>query len=171
MRSMVRDRSTDCTRRSITPCSRRFMKRSASSKNNCQAILRYWASAGAMDMWKSSARPDPAGAADEAGPRRDDDARLQTSRHHHAVRGPQHPRWHRHWPQHAASSPPKSLSASSIRSGASSRGKGDPRRRRQLCDPQAPKVRQWLARHPPRWTFHFTPNLSILAQCGRRLLR
>ena len=51
-------------------------------------------------------RPDPAGVADEAGPRRNDDARLQTSRHHHAVRSPQHPRWYRHRPQHAASSPP-----------------------------------------------------------------
>ena len=36
-------------------------------------------------------------------------------------------------------------------------GENDPRHRRQLCDPQAPKVRQWLARHP-RWTFHFTPT-------------
>ena len=34
--------------------------------------------------------------ADEAGPRRHDDPRLQTSRHHHAVRRPQHPRRHRH---------------------------------------------------------------------------
>ena len=37
------------------------------------------------------ARPHPAGFADEAGPCRDDDARLQTSRHHHAVRSPQYP--------------------------------------------------------------------------------
>ena len=33
-----------------------------------------------------------------------------------------------------------------------------------------PKVRQWLARHP-RWTFHFTPNIGILAQRRRGLLR
>ena len=36
-------------------------------------------------------RTHPAGAADEAGPRWDDDARLQTPRHHHVVRGSQHP--------------------------------------------------------------------------------
>ena len=39
----------------------------------------------------------------------------------------------------------------------SSGGKSDPCRRRQLCDPQTPAVRRWLARHP-RWTFHFTPT-------------
>jgi hypothetical protein len=32
-----------------------------------------------------------------------------------------------------------------------------------------PKVLAWLVRHP-RWTFHFTPNLGLLAQCGRELL-
>jgi hypothetical protein len=37
------------------------------------------------------ARPHPAGFTDETGPRRDDDARLQTSRHHDAVRSSQHP--------------------------------------------------------------------------------
>ena len=33
-----------------------------------------------------------------------------------------------------------------------------------------PKVREWLTRHP-RWTFHFTPDFGLLAQCRRRLLR
>jgi DDE superfamily endonuclease len=33
-----------------------------------------------------------------------------------------------------------------------------------------PKIRQWLARHP-RWTFHFTPTLGVLAQRRGRLLR
>ena len=33
-----------------------------------------------------------------------------------------------------------------------------------------PKVRAWLARHP-RWTFHFTPDLRLLAQRRRGLLR
>jgi transposase len=31
------------------------------------------------------------------------------------------------------------------------------------------KVRAWLARHP-RWTFHFTPYLLLLGECGRDLL-
>ena len=85
------------------------------------------------------ARPYPAGVADEAGPRRDDDARLQTSRHHHAVCSPQHPRWHRHWPQHAASSPPGVHPLPQRDRGAGPRGESDPCHRRQLCDPQAPK--------------------------------
>src|SRR3954468_7550065 len=33
-----------------------------------------------------------------------------------------------------------------------------------------PKVRAWLKRHP-RWTFHFTPDIGLLAQCGRGVLR
>ena len=33
-----------------------------------------------------------------------------------------------------------------------------------------PKVREWLDRHP-RFIFHFTPDLGILAQRRRRLLR
>ena len=37
-----------------------------------------------------------------------------------------------------------------------------PCRRRQLCHPQTPAVRRWLARHP-RWTFHFTPTSVFLA--------
>ena len=32
-----------------------------------------------------------------------------------------------------------------------------------------PKVLAWLARHP-RWTFHFTPDLRLLAECRRGLL-
>ena len=58
-----------------------------------------------MRRAKSRRSTAPAGAADEAGPRWDDDARLQTPRHHHVVRGSQHPRRHCHRPQHAASPP------------------------------------------------------------------
>ena len=32
------------------------------------------------------------------------------------------------------------------------------------------KVRAWLARHP-RWTFHFVPDVLLLAECRRGLLR
>jgi Homeodomain-like domain len=46
----------------------------------------------------------PARTADEAGPRRYHDARLQTSRHYHAVRRPQRARRHRHRTQHDRSS-------------------------------------------------------------------
>jgi hypothetical protein len=55
-------------------------------------------------VWRRQAR-FMAGAADEAGSRRNDDARLQAAWYHHAV-PPQHPRWHRHRPQHAAPSAP-----------------------------------------------------------------
>jgi transposase len=30
-----------------------------------------------------------------------------------------------------------------------------------------PKVRAWLSRHP-RWIFHFTPDLRVMAQRRRR---
>ena len=33
-----------------------------------------------------------------------------------------------------------------------------------------PKVKEWLARHP-RWTFPLRPDLVLVAQRGRRLLR
>ena len=105
----------------------------------------------------SGARPHPARVADEAGPCRHDDPRLQTSRHHHAVRRPQHPRRHRHRPQHAAPSPPGVHSLPQH-----DRGAGPGRRKiHAIVDNYAthkhPRVRQWLARHP-RWTFHFTPT-------------
>ena len=51
------------------------------------------------------ARPHPARPADEEGPRRHHDPRLQAQRHHDAVRRPQRARRHRHRPQHAAPSP------------------------------------------------------------------
>src|SRR6185369_14129792 len=41
--------------------------------------------------------------------------------------------------------------------GASSGGKSDPCRRRQLSTHKHPRVLEWLARHP-RFTFHFTPT-------------
>ena len=96
-------------------------------------------------------RPHPAGIAGEARPRRDDDARLQTSRHHHAV-------------------------ALNILDGTVT-GRNMQHHRHQefirflnTIEEQVPvgKVihaivdnytthKHWLARHP-RWTFHFTPT-------------
>jgi hypothetical protein len=85
------------------------------------------------------ARPNPAGAADEVGPRRDDDARLQASRYHHAVRRPQHPRRHRHRPQHAASSAPRVHPLPQYDRGPGPCRKSDSRSRRQLRNPQTSK--------------------------------
>ena len=45
----------------------------------------------------------------------------------------------RHWPQHAASSPPGVHPLPQRDRGAGPRGESDPCHRRQLCDPQAPK--------------------------------
>src|SRR3984893_7885087 len=102
-------------------------------------------------------RPHPAGIADEAGPRRDDDARLQTSRHHHAVPSPQHPRWHRHRLQHAAPSPQEFIRFLNTIEERVPVGKVIHAIVDNYATHKHPKVRQWLARHP-RWTFHFTPT-------------
>src|SRR5262249_52566741 len=51
-----------------------------------------------------SPRPHPAGTADEAGARRDDDARLQAQRHDDTVRRAQRSRRHHHQPQYEAPS-------------------------------------------------------------------
>ena len=92
------------------------------------------------------------------------------SRHHHAVRSPQHPRWHRHRPQHAAPSPPGVHPLPQYDRGAGPCGKSDPRHRRQLCDPQASKGAPMAgAASPLDVPLH--PDLGILAQRGRRLLR
>src|SRR6202165_3412432 len=115
------------------------------------------------------ARPHPAGFAAEAGPCRDDDARLQTSRHHHAVRGPQHPRRHRHRPQHAAPPPSGVHPLPQHDRGAGPGGKSDPRHRRQLCDPQASEGAPMAGPASPL-DVPLHPDLRILAQCGRRLL-
>jgi hypothetical protein len=51
----------------------------------------------------------------------------------------------------------KSSFASSTPLSAPSHRKSHPRRRRQLCRPQAAHVLKWLADHP-RWMFPFTPT-------------
>ena len=55
----------------------------------------------------SGARPHPAGTADEEGPGRHDDPRLQASRHHHPVRGAQRAGRHGHRQLHAPPSAPR----------------------------------------------------------------
>src|SRR3984885_7592774 len=89
------------------------------------------------------------------------DARLQTSRHHHAVRSPQHPRWHRHRPQHAAPSPPGVHPLPQYDRGAGPCGKSDPRHRRQLCDPQASKGAPMACTASPLGV-PLHPDLSLL---------
>jgi hypothetical protein len=66
----------------------------------------------------------------------------------------------RHWPQHAAPSPPRVHPLPQYDRGAGPRGKGDPRRRRQLCDPQASKGAP-MAGAASRWRFHFTPTSAV----------
>src|ERR1700733_11423018 len=52
-------------------------------------------------------RPHPAGIADENQALGTMTYDYETSRHHYAVPSSQHPRWHRHRPQHAEPSPPR----------------------------------------------------------------
>ena len=105
------------------------------------------------------ARPYPAGAADEEGPRRDHDPRLQAQRHHDAVRRAERAGGHVTGGT-CSSTGIRSSSASSTRSTATSR---PARSSTSILDNYAahktPEVRRWLARHP-RWTFHFTPTSS-----------
>src|SRR5436305_1775362 len=54
-----------------------------------------------------SARPHPAGAADQARALPNHDPRLQAARHHHPVRRAQRARWHGDRPLHAAPPPPR----------------------------------------------------------------
>ena len=105
----------------------------------------------------SGTRPHPAGIADEARPRRDDDARLQTSRHHNAVRSShilddtvigRNMQHHRHqefirFLNTIEEQVPVGKVIHAIVD--------------NYATHRHPKVRQWLARHP-RWTFHFTPT-------------
>ena len=102
------------------------------------------------------ARPHPARPADEEGPRRHDDPRLQAARHHHALRRAERARRHRDRPKHAAAPPPGVHPLPQRH-----RGRGAGWQPIPLLDNYAahkhPKVRAWLDRHP-RWTFHFVPT-------------
>ncbi len=106
-----------------------------------------------------SARSHPAGPADEEGPRRDDDPRLQAQRHDHPVRRAQCARRHGHRPMPAT---PPSSGVHALSQHASSAtapaGKADPCRCSTTTPPTSTgRSAQWLARHP-RWIFHFTPT-------------
>src|SRR6202022_3327336 len=69
----------------------------------------------------------------------------------------QHPRRHRHRPQHAAPSPSGVHPLPQHDRGEGPGGKSDPAIVDKYAPHKHPKGRQWLARHP-RWTFHFPPT-------------
>src|SRR6202790_2105764 len=93
----------------------------------------------------------------EEGSGRDHDPRLQAQRHDHPVRRLRRAAGQGHRPLRAA--PPASgVHSVSERRRARGPGRQDgPRHPRQLRHAQAPKVIEWLGRHP-RWSFHFTPT-------------
>src|SRR6202011_5191385 len=69
----------------------------------------------------------------------------------------QHPRRHRHRPQHAAPSPSGVHRFLNTIEEQVPVGKVIHAIVDNYATHKHPKVRQWLARHP-RWTFHFTPT-------------
>ena len=68
---------------------------------------------GRREVPNPGARPHPARPADEEGPRRHDDPRLQAARHHHALRRAERARRHRDRPKHSSGTATRSSSASS----------------------------------------------------------
>src|ERR1700730_9356193 len=115
-------------------------------------------------------RPHPAPSADEEGPRWDDDPRLQTPWHNDAVCRPQCARRHRHRPQHAAPPAPGVHPLPQHRRGAGAGANGDPRRRRQLRDPQTSQGTKMAGPASPL-DVSLHAYLGVLAQRRRRLLR
>src|ERR1700682_290628 len=112
----------------------------------------------------------PAGAADEEGPLRDDDPRLQAPRHDNIVRRPRRAGGPGHRPVHGAPS------ASGIHPLPQQDQPRDPSRagaapnRRQLCDAQAPQGPH-LARTAQALPFPLHPDIGVMAQCRRGPLR
>ena len=103
------------------------------------------------------ARPHPARPADEEGPRRHDDPRLQAARHHHALRRAERARRHRHRPQHARHRHQEFIRFLNAIEAAVPAGKQVHAILDNYAAHKHPKVRAWLDRHP-RWTFHFVPT-------------
>ena len=111
------------------------------------------------------------GPADEEGPRRHDDPRLQAQRHDHAVRRAQPPGRLGDRPVHAApSAPGVHPLPQPVRARRAAR-QAHPCRARQLRHPQASPRSVPGSSVIRRWTFHFTPDLGIMAERRRRLLR
>src|SRR3982075_2648041 len=98
------------------------------------------------------------------------DPRLQTPWHNDAVCRPQCARRHRHRPQHAAPPAPGVRPLPQHRRGAGAGANGDPRRRRQLRDPQTSQGTKMAGPASPL-DVSLHAYLGVLAQRRRRLLR
>ena len=109
-------------------------------------------------------------AADDPGPRSDDDPRLQTARHHHLVRRPG--RAHRHGDRTVpAPAPPSGVrEVPAHHRPRGPQGSDDSPDRRQLRHPQTPHRAGWLDKHP-RFQLHFTPTSSSWLNLVERWFR
>ena len=116
---------------------------------------------GAVDRRKEpnpGARPHPAGPADEDGPLRHDDPRLQAPWHHHVVRRIERAEGYGDRSLHAATPARGVHPLPQCRRSARCRPASWSMRSSTTTPPTSiPKVRAWLARHA-RWAFHFTPT-------------
>jgi hypothetical protein len=109
------------------------------------------------EVANSGAGPHPAGLADEEGPLRHHDPRLQAARHHHPLRRPQRTGRQDHRPLHAASPSPGIHTLLNTIEADIPAGKMIHVVLDNYATHKHPKVRAWLARHP-RFVFHFTPT-------------
>ena len=101
----------------------------------------------------AGARSHPAGPAAEAGPGRHHDPRLQAPRHHHAVRGDEHLRRHRHLPLRAAPSSSRVARFPAPDQPRNAGGQVPASDLRQLRDAQASKVKEcWPSTHASTFT-------------------
>src|SRR6516165_10762186 len=114
--------------------------------------------------------PHPARLANEEGPLRDNDPRLQAAWHHHFVCRAQRLGRQDHRSLHAAP-PPSGVHSLPQCDRSRHPGRQDhPRRPRQLRDTQARQSSR-LARPASSLCLPLHPDLGLLAQCGRELLR
>ena len=132
------------------------LRRSSRTSSACTSIPRpMWSCCGWTKRAKSSARSDPARAADEEGQSRHPDLRRQTQRHDDLVRRRRRARRHRHRRPHAASPARGIHPVPRHRAGGAGR-QADPRLLATTPPTEHPQVLRWLGRHP-RFGFHFTP--------------
>ena len=115
-------------------------------------------------------RPQPTGPAHEEGPGRHHDPRLQAPRHDHPVRGAQPARWQGHRPLHEAPPPPGVHSFPQPDRPPNPALSGHSPDHRQLRHPQDAGG-QTVAEKTPALPHPFHPDIGLLAQHGRALLR
>ena len=110
------------------------------------------------------AQPYPAWPAAQARQMRDDEPRLQTQRHDHAVRRARYDRREKSSSDASRAISIRSSSASSPRSSARFRlGRSSTPSPTITPRTSTPEVKTWLADHP-RWTLHSTPTSLLLAE-------